>query len=103
MMISSNLSLWLLFSSGIAALCFSLIYRLRDPATCESLSIVGIWGVQVIVEQLTSGPWNNFIFMTYLGMVVEGNVLLMPSLCLFIVLRCSMVCISWWGPSYFSI
>jgi hypothetical protein len=28
----------------------------------------------VIVEQLTSGPWNNFLFITYLGMVVEGIV-----------------------------
>lgn len=27
----------------------------------------------MVVEQLTSGPWNNFIFLTYLGMVVEGN------------------------------
>jgi peroxisomal membrane protein 2 len=28
---------------------------------------------KVVVEQLTSGPWNNFIFLTYLGMVVEGR------------------------------
>lgn len=27
----------------------------------------------MVVEQLTSGPWNNFILLTYLGMVVEGN------------------------------
>ncbi len=29
-------------------------------------------GWQVLVEQLTSGPWNNFVFMLYMGLVVEG-------------------------------
>nr|PNR55050.1 hypothetical protein PHYPA_005943 [Physcomitrium patens]PNR55053.1 hypothetical protein PHYPA_005946 [Physcomitrium patens] len=36
------------------------------PAARDSKTIV-------IVEQLTSSPWNNFLFMTYLGMVVEGR------------------------------
>jgi len=28
---------------------------------------------QVLLEQLTSSPWNNFLFMSYYGLVVEGN------------------------------
>ncbi|EFJ38215.1 hypothetical protein SELMODRAFT_73281 [Selaginella moellendorffii] len=28
---------------------------------------------KVIVEQLTSGPWNNFVFMVYLTSVIEGK------------------------------
>lgn len=29
---------------------------------------------QVLLEQLTSSPWNNFLFMSYYGLVVEGTV-----------------------------
>jgi peroxisomal membrane protein 2 len=39
------------------------------PSARDSKTIVS----KVIVEQLTSGPWNNFIFITYLGLVVEGR------------------------------
>ncbi|KAG0579515.1 hypothetical protein KC19_4G104300 [Ceratodon purpureus] len=39
------------------------------PPSQDSKTIVS----KVIVEQLTSGPWNNFLFITYLGMVVEGR------------------------------
>ncbi|CAN6486231.1 unnamed protein product [Victoria cruziana] len=28
---------------------------------------------KVILEQLTSSPWNNFVFMMYYGLVVEGR------------------------------
>ncbi|XP_010551679.1 PREDICTED: peroxisomal membrane protein PMP22 [Tarenaya hassleriana] len=28
---------------------------------------------KVLLEQLTSSPWNNFLFMTYFGLVVEGR------------------------------
>ncbi|CAM6099323.1 unnamed protein product [Calypogeia fissa] len=28
---------------------------------------------KVVVEQLTSNPWNNFFYMSYLGMVLEGR------------------------------
>jgi peroxisomal membrane protein 2 len=28
---------------------------------------------KVLVEQLTSGPWNNFVFMLYMGLVIEGR------------------------------
>ncbi|KAL8260269.1 hypothetical protein R6Q59_028222 [Mikania micrantha] len=28
---------------------------------------------KVVVEQLTSGPWNNLIFMLYYGFVIEGR------------------------------
>ena len=41
------------------------------------INCVGVGG-QVIVEQLTASPWNNFLFMTYLALVVEGNVVLGP-------------------------
>ncbi|KDO54076.1 hypothetical protein CISIN_1g029947mg [Citrus sinensis] len=27
---------------------------------------------KVLLEQLTSSPWNNFLFMMYYGLVVEG-------------------------------
>lgn len=27
-----------------------------------------------MLEQLTSSPWNNFLFMSYYGLVVEGTV-----------------------------
>ncbi|KAL5068409.1 hypothetical protein RYX36_019296, partial [Vicia faba] len=27
---------------------------------------------KVILEQITSAPWNNFIFMMYYGLVIEG-------------------------------
>lgn len=27
---------------------------------------------QVLLEQLTSSPWNNMLFMMYYGLVVEG-------------------------------
>jgi len=29
--------------------------------------------MQVVVEQLTFGPWNNFLFMLYMGLVIEGR------------------------------
>ncbi|GLT99328.1 hypothetical protein SLE2022_167710 [Rubroshorea leprosula] len=28
---------------------------------------------KVLLEQLTSSPWNNFLFMTYYGLVIEGK------------------------------
>ncbi|CAK9195341.1 unnamed protein product [Sphagnum troendelagicum] len=28
---------------------------------------------KAIVEQLTFGPWNNFLFMLYMGLVIEGR------------------------------
>ncbi|CAN6454502.1 unnamed protein product [Victoria cruziana] len=28
---------------------------------------------KVLIEQLTSSPWNNVLFMIYYGVVVEGN------------------------------
>ncbi|KAE9594695.1 hypothetical protein Lal_00043098 [Lupinus albus] len=28
---------------------------------------------KVLIEQLTSSPWNNFLFMIYYGLVVEGQ------------------------------
>ncbi|KAK9287848.1 hypothetical protein L1049_016290 [Liquidambar formosana] len=28
---------------------------------------------KVVLEQLTSSPWNNMVFMTYYGLVVEGR------------------------------
>ncbi|CAN7057966.1 hypothetical protein IGI04_015354 [Brassica rapa subsp. trilocularis] len=28
---------------------------------------------KVLLEQLTSSPWNNFLFMSYYGLVVEGR------------------------------
>uniref|UniRef100_A0A7N0ZZE7 Peroxisomal membrane protein PMP22 n=1 Tax=Kalanchoe fedtschenkoi TaxID=63787 RepID=A0A7N0ZZE7_KALFE len=28
---------------------------------------------KVILEQLTSSPWNNFLFMMYYGLIVEGR------------------------------
>ncbi|XP_076882752.1 peroxisomal membrane protein PMP22-like [Bidens hawaiensis] len=28
---------------------------------------------KVVVEQLTSGPWNNLMFMLYYGLVIEGR------------------------------
>ncbi|XP_051135544.1 peroxisomal membrane protein PMP22-like [Andrographis paniculata] len=28
---------------------------------------------KVVVEQMTSGPWNNLVFMLYYGLVVEGR------------------------------
>ncbi|EPS74437.1 hypothetical protein M569_00319, partial [Genlisea aurea] len=27
---------------------------------------------KVVLEQLTSSPWNNFLFMIYYGLVIEG-------------------------------
>ncbi|XP_010440496.1 PREDICTED: peroxisomal membrane protein PMP22-like isoform X2 [Camelina sativa] len=29
--------------------------------------------LMVLLEQLTSSPWNNFLFMSYYGLVVEGR------------------------------
>ncbi|KAJ7967717.1 peroxisomal membrane protein PMP22-like [Quillaja saponaria] len=28
---------------------------------------------KVVLEQLTASPWNNFVFMVYYGMVIEGR------------------------------
>lgn len=31
---------------------------------------------QVLLEQVTSSPWNNFVFMLYYGLVIEGEFVL---------------------------
>ncbi|KAJ7560963.1 hypothetical protein O6H91_03G007700 [Diphasiastrum complanatum] len=36
----------------------------RDKATVAK---------KVLVEQLSSGPWNNFFFMCYIALVIEGR------------------------------
>ena len=30
---------------------------------------------QVVLEQLTSSPWNNMFFLAYYGLVIEGMIL----------------------------
>lgn len=36
--------------------------------------------VQVVVEQLTSNPWNNLFYMCYIGVLLEGETRESPSL-----------------------
>jgi len=35
-------------------------------------SFIDFFYLQVLIEQCTSSPWNNLLFMIYYGLVVEG-------------------------------
>jgi len=66
---ASLLMLWGLCYSGPFGHFFHKFMDKLFPAARDSKTIVS----KVIVEQLTASPWNNFLFMTYLAMVVEGR------------------------------
>jgi len=58
-------------TSGLLAGCSDLAAQKLSGA--KKLQLRRSLLISVVVEQLTFGPWNNFLFMLYMGLVIEGR------------------------------
>ncbi|RXH78373.1 hypothetical protein DVH24_001891 [Malus domestica] len=58
-------------TSGVLAGCSDAIAQ--KISGIKKLQLRRLLLIMVLVEQLTSSPWNNMVFMTYYGLVIEGR------------------------------
>jgi peroxisomal membrane protein 2 len=58
-------------TSGLLAGCSDLAPQKLSGA--KKLQLRRSLLISVVVEQLTFGPWNNFLFMLYMGLVIDGR------------------------------
>lgn len=74
-MSNSNKNITSYCKAYISSRYFSVQFFFFPGISKWSAKLLKIILFQVVLEQLTSSPWNNLMFMIYYGVVVEGKLI----------------------------